>query len=532
MKRNCRMWFVAGLFAVMGGIAQARADTGEAAAPRAPCADSACFLEQARDLLAAGDGSDAVALLKEGVALRPDDADLVVALGAAYLAAGNPFWAIRTLSRRVEAAPDDCAARAWLAWAHLGQAGLDAAMEATAAAPCTGPDRGRLALVRALVAGARGDRNEAVEAIREARAAPTLWPSDRKALTGVTRNALPDGLPELAWRLEVAAGYTSNALLGSPTDPASGSVLDGRSAIGQADFWFRFAPWLHAWVRPVVELQARGAGFLSSGVRGLSWVDLTGRLGLSAGKTLPRLLIAWRPEWLMLAQGDRFEGGPVGYLTAHRAEVEIEIAPWMVVFAGGGRRTFREMARSRWEADLGLGGRASLARPLTLLWAGTGRMYRSGAAAWNLWGGSVLLAIQGRVPRGFLAKAGLSASVDAYPDSAGYGPWGGMARSRRDVLWKPGLSAWSPAWSGVRVGVQYDFSWRDSTLPAYDFQDHRVTLRLAWSGDAEVLLPGTAAGTPAADLPWGGGVGEEGLDRVQDLLRQDEQVQRSSSCVQ
>ena len=496
------------------------------------CTEKACILDRAGGLLAAGDAEGALGLLKDAVGRSPLDGDLVVALGAAYLKAGNAFWAIRTLSQRVADAPDDCAARAWLAWAYLGQAGLDAAMEASELPQCPPPDRARLAMVRALVAGARGDRDRAVAAIREARASAQMWPSDRLAFTRVTRTALPDSLPELAWRLEVGAGYTSNALLGSPTDPASGSVLEGRTALSQGDLWLRFAPWVHTWVRPALEIQAKATGFLADSVRGLSWFDLTGRLGVSVGKVLPRVLLAWRPEWLLLSQGDRYDEGPVWYFAAHRAEVEFEAAPWLVVFAGAGHRQFRETARTRFEADLGLGGRAGLAPPLTLLWAFTGRVYRANASAWNLWGASALLSLQGRLPHGLLAKAGLSGSVDAYPDSAGYGPWGGNPDSRRDVLLKPGLSIWSPSWAGVRVGVQYDFSWRDSTLAAYDFEDHRATVRLVWTGDAEVLVPGPGTGKPILDLPWGGGGVDEGMERIQDLLRQDEQVQRSSSCVQ
>ncbi len=241
------------------------------------------------------------------------------------------------------------------------------------------------------------------------------------------------------------------------------------------------------------------------------------------------MLLAWRPEWLVLRQGDRYDEGPVLYFAAHRTEAEV--TPWLVAFAGGGRRTFRETARSRREADFGAGGRMALGPRATLLWAATGRIWRANAEAWNLWGASALLAVQGRLPLGFLARAGMSVAFDAYPDSSGYLQWGSPENDRRDLLLKPGLAAWSPSWSGVRVGVQYEFSWRDSTLRAYDFLDHRVTVRLAWSGDAGVLTPQAAEGHPITP-PLGGATGEEGMDRIQDLFRQDEQVQRSSSCVQ
>mgnify|MGYP001116841650 CR=1 FL=1 len=74
---------------------------------------------------------------------------------------------------------------------------------------------------------------------------------------------------------------------------------------------------------------------------------------------------------------------------------------------------------------------------------------------------------------------------------------------------------------------------RESTANRYAFDDHRVLARLVWSGDATLTGPAAAADGPAAPMAWDAGDGARGLEeRVQDLLRQDEQVQRSSSCVQ
>lgn len=496
------------------------------------CPDVACYVRKAQDLIASGDAPAAVALLKEGVARFPAEGDLAVLLGAAYLESGNVFWAIRTLLRRVTEVPEDCAARAWLAWAYFVQASLSDAAEVAHGKGCEGPEGARLALVRALVEGARGDRDAAETAMWEARGASAAWPADRSAWAAVVRRALPDHVFDLEWRLEVAGGYTSNALLGSPTDPVSGSVREGGSALGQTDLQARFTPWVHRRLRPWVEFQFKGVGFLSDDVRGLSWLNLTGRGGLLVGASYPRFLVAWRPEWLLLGQGDRYGSGPVWYYSAHRGEVEVEVAPWLLVFAGAGWRTFREWARSRFEADLGLGGSVGLWPRVALLWAATARVYRARNPAWNLWGGGGLAAVQGRLPWDLLARVQWSASVDAYPDSAGYDAWRSPERSRRDVLLKPGLSFWSPAWSGFRVGLQYDFSWRHSTLPEYGFSDHRVLLKASWRGEAEVLRPPAARESPVLDLPWGSEEGGLWMDRIQDLLRQDEQVQRSSSCVQ
>ena len=115
----------------------------------------------------------------------------------------------------------------------------------------------------------------------------------------------------------------------------------------------------------------------------------------------------------------------------------------------------------------------------------------------------------------------------------------GGDRNRRDFFVKATLEAWSPplfpVWRGTtqKLGVSYDFSDRESTAANYDYMDHRVLLRLALTFSSDVELPGISPDLPVAPLPWAGGEAGGGFDdRIQDLLRQDEEVMRSSSCVQ
>lgn len=477
-----------------------------------------------------------VASVKDLVARCPGDARLKTLLGVAYAHAGNPFWAVRTLRARLDEDPSDCAARAWLAWVHFRQAALDEARETLAGGfeACGEADRARLLALRALVADAEGRPGEAARDIVEARFATSVWPSDARALPALAERLFPDGVADLAWRVEVLGGYTSNALLGSPTDPASGSVTESESGLGQFDAWVRFAPAVARWWRPSLEVQGKGVGFAGTEVRGLSYLDLSGRVGVMVGRTLPRVLVGYRPDFLLLRQGDRYEAGPVWYYGAHRGEVEVEVAPWLLAFAGAGRRVFREAARTRTEADAGFGGRVAAHRRVAVLWAASGRVVRARESAWNLYGASGLAGAHVGLGAGFSARAGLTVAADFYPESSGYGPFGTPARDRRDVLVKPGLVAWSPPWHGLRAGVGYEFSRRRSTVSRYGFSDHRVALRLLWVGGHEFLGPREAPGKPLADLPWGAGDGEGAgvFERVQDLLRQDEAVQRSSSCVQ
>lgn len=499
--------------------------------PQCSCNEPECFAQTARALIEGGKAERAVALLKEALKDCPELGSLKVLLGVAYLRANNPVWAVRTMQARVAEAPEDCEARAWLAWGFLELAALDQAWEAASDKQCEEWEGGRLALIRAMVARARGDLSGAVDEVFEARSRESLWESDRAALRSGLRAALH--LPyEFSWRLEGAAGFTSNALLGSPTDPSSGTVKQGRSEFFFVDAFARFSPWVHKWFWPVAEFEVKRTIFLAQEVRGLSWLDITGRLGLSGGKAYPRLYFGWRPDWLLLAQGDRYDNGPVWYYGGNRGEFELEIAPWLLIFGGAGWRSFREMARSRFESDLGIGGSVGLFAGTSLLWAASGRIYRARHEAWHLFGGSGILQVQAALRGRLSMKAGLTAALDAYPRSAGYVRWGALERKRRDILLKPIVSLWSPAWHGLKIGLQYEFSWRNSSLPQFGFEDHRVSVRLVWAGDAEIFGPKKAASSPLADLPWALSGEDQALDRVQDLLRQDESVQRSSSCVQ
>lgn len=521
---------LAGLFILSTAAGPARAE----GAP-APCPDAGCVAARGTDLLDAGRAPEALALLKESLAEWPADPTLRRLLGIAYLKAGNGTWALRTLESLVADHPGDCEARAWLARAHLQRASLEGFEAALDAPACreAGPVAFRLDLLRILAEGARG--REAGAALDAARRRPVAWPGDRAALSALARRAAPDALPDLSWRIELGGGWTSNAWMASVTEDPTIAGRDGRSPFAFADVQLRATPFTGAVVRPLLEVQARGILFTDGDVRGQSWLDLSGRAGLVFRDALPRVTLAYRPDALLLVRGDRYDPGPLWYLVAHRGEAEVEVRPWMTVFGGAGRRSFREAARSRVEGDMGLAGRAGAGRWITLMWAASGRSFRASRPAWNLWGGSALLGLHARLPKGFSARLTGSLGVDAYPDSGG-DPGGGAfgtTDDRLDVFGRAALAAWSPSWSGVRVGLSYEFAGRHSTAALYGYTDHRVSLRLSWSGEAFLVRPRPAGPDPRPAWNWDtGGTGGGADDRVQDLLRQDEQSQRSSSCVQ
>jgi hypothetical protein len=488
-------------------------------------------IAQAQSLLSRRENWKALSFLKEQARALPGSRPIQLLLGASYLRVGNDFWAIRTFGKLVETSPADCEARLWLAWAYLRQAALDRAWEALGRLECDlpGPLGTRYRLMRALVAEQRRDRSTATTEIERVRRADAAYESDRRALSNLIRQILPHEMPDLTWRVELGGGYTTNALMGSPTDaPAAG--VSGKSPVGVADVWLQAAPDFGAWLRPSLEVATKSIGFSSETVSGYSYVNLTGRLGFVLGRTYPRVLVGYRPDYLLLGQGDRYDEGPMWFYFAHRGEVEVEVTSWLTAFAGSGRRTFRDLARTRTELDGGLGGRFHLARPVTLLWAVSGRTHHARSDGYNLAGASALLSASFQLPLDLSARVAASLAADWYPDSDGYFQAG--APSRRDLLARVHASFWSPSWQGFRLGLTAEWSNRDSSVGRYTYADFRTQVGVLWTGEFFFRQPAASREVPLADPDWHLAGRSETLGlRIQDLLRQDEQIQRGSTCV-
>ena len=465
----------------------------------------------------------------------PEARALTLLLAAAYLGENNAFWAIRTLAPRLEADPNDCELRVWLAWACFQVAELDRAREALDHASCRQPgsQSARASLLLALMAKTEGKDQAAAADLAQARAAQEMYAADRDALLALAQQIDPNRIPELAWKLDLRQGFTSNALLGSPTDPnATATIRDTASGYYQLSGWLRLSPDLHLPVRPALEAEARTFQLDNPEISALSYVSLTGRLGGFVGLRFPRLFVAWRPEYLRLAGGALATTGPNWYAGAQRAEAELELMPWLLAFAGGGRRDFRPMIRDRYELDGGFGGQVPMVSRLSMVWAVSGRKHWTDHGTYDLWGGTGLLNLLYTFERGFQPRAGVTLAGDYYPHWNGYLAPVGATENRRDLFVKVTAALWSPLVSGFRFGVLYDYSHRGSTAHLFEFSDHRASVLLTWSGTTELLGPAVAPSLPLTDIAWGlGGADGRLQERVQDYLREDERtLQRSCGC--
>lgn len=464
-----------------------------------------------------------------------DARDLTLLLAAAYLGESNALWAIRTLGPRIDASANDCGLRVWLGWAYFQLAELERAREVLDHASCLapGPESARASLLRSLLATTEGNDRAAAADLGKAWAAKEMYAADRDALLALAERVHPNRIAELSWKLDLREGYTSNALLGAPTDPNSREAIsDTASNYSQVTGWFRLSPDLHRFLRPVLEGEVRAFLLDNPKVSALSYLSLTGRLGVLVGTRLPRLLVAWRPEYLHLAGGALDTTGPNWYVGSHRAEAELELRPWLLAFAGFGQRDFRPPIRDRYELDGGLGGQAALATRLSMVWAVSARKHWTRFDTYDLWGGTGLVNLLYTFGRGWEPRVGVTLAGDYYPHWNGYLDLAPSTENRRDIFVKATLALWSPVISGVRLGVMYEYSHRDSTAQSFEFSDHRASALVTWSGTAELTRPKVAPSLPLADIPWGlGGADGRLRERVQDYLREDERtLQRSCGC--
>jgi hypothetical protein len=485
---------------------------------------------QAHAFLSDGKAGQAIALLKQELERAPLDKSLRLLLARAYLDDGNQFWAVRTLNAAAEVFPEDCNIGLWQAWIQLRQGELEQARDRlSTACAAWAPDQGRRALLSAMLEQQAGSQPAAQANLDRAAAERFAYPEDRAAIARLRNTVDPGFIPPLSGRLDLAAGFTGNALAGSPVDPTT-QANGASSPLLAASAFLRLVSPRRSWARPAVDVEARGLGFSAPVGRDLSYLMLDARPEVMVGGAGPHAILAYRYESLLLAGGDRYGKGPIWFFEAHRGEWEMEILRVLTVFGGAGRRNFREQGRTRFELDGGIGAALPMGSRLHLVAALAGRYHDAKNDAWSLYGGSLLASAEVRLPRRWSLRAGMLASTDRFPHSAGYFDAAAPSKNRRDILVKLSASAFAPPLAqGVKLGLTYEFSKRDSTASPYSYDDHRILAKAIWSFASDPWLPHEA--TPVGHVPLDYHLADaETGERVQDLLRQDEAAQRSSSC--
>jgi len=503
------------------------AGAAEAEAPCADAPDPACADSEARRLLEAGEARPAIELLKPALRRFPDSGPLVLLLARAYLAAGNHFWAARTLQRRVAARPEECAAVSWLAWIQLRQGFLDQAEQALDVPRCEreGPAAARWAVLRTLLARYREDEPAALAALEAGRSLPEAWPDDAEALRVLAGQVDPGYSPPVRARLELDGGWTANARAGAPSDPDQGGDHGSPAGLARAALEVRWP--VDSVVQPVVEARVWGVGYGAESERDLSYVLASARPGLRLDLALP-VLVAYRYDVFGLAGADEYVPGPHIYFQSHRGELDLELTRSLQLLLGAGHRTFRQRGRTRVEADAMLLGHLPALgrlRPAATL---QGRWHD--ALGFGRQGVTGLLSGQVLLGGGWSTRLSVLASWDLYSRSAAFFSETG---DREDRLLRGVAVAWSPRRAGVRVGAGVEAARRWSTVDDYSFTDARLLLKVAWAASSDPWLPEARDAPGHVPLAYGLTAAEtDDADSVRELLRQDEAAISGSACVE
>jgi hypothetical protein len=502
-----------------------------AQAPPAPACDPVCERAAAERLFEQGKPRQAIEQVRAALLRFPDDRTLELLLARGYLLDDNLFWAERTVSTALAREPGDAEMRAWLACVHIRQgdpdlarADLDAEHE-----PVDGPERARWHLLEAFNARVAGNEARARAALAAVPRQSEVYEEDRDAWRSLHRRTDPWWLDPFTGNLELGVGATSNALAGAPTDPgASGSA----SGLATIEAHGRLVPPASGAVSPILDLDLIGDGLTQEDYRELSNLDASARVGGLFSSSRHRLVIGYRADMLFLDQK------PPLYAEAHRGELEVETASGWALLAGGGHRTFQDDRRTRWEGDVSVGGPLGLLATVPVV-AGTAvRLADAKSPAYDQRGVSAVVVGRFPIGRGWSTRLALSGSLDDYPHSGG--PEGllvfGTTEKRRDLLGRISLGVWGPRWGVARAGVEWQYTRRDSTAddrPGYDFdyREHRAIVRLRIELAADPWAPHAVRPAGHVPLDWGlGADAGEQEERILELLRQDEDLQRGCGC--
>ncbi len=496
----------------------------------------ACESQVYECLIANGQTRDAIKRLKTMVRRHPEQGGFARLLARAYMADNNPFWAQRTLQAAIAGNAADCESLAWLAWLHVGQGDLDLARQLIHQPGCKerSADRSRWLLLEAFMEHAE-HKPGAADLVLRVSDEETFYPEDRQMWLFLRQAEDPGWIEPVSLRLETSFGVTSNSKAGSPTDPGTEGSY---SALGRLDLFGRFVWPASRGFRPSLEAGLKGHGLVAEEARSLSYLEMSARPGVILGAGFPRVLVGYKLEYLVLNQDLEIQRR---FYEGHRGEMEVEFGA-LTAFAGAGRRFFHENGRTRWELDGGLGGSFSFLRRVHLLAALSLRYYEAIGDPYDLVGTTAVAVGRVNLGAGFYARLGATVGLDYYLHSGGergkvaYG----SDRERFDVLTKLSAGAWSPPWQGLRFGLFYEFSWRESSVDSdnstddYDYKEHRLLAKVRFTFDLNPWAPDTVEPEGHLALDWGiGGRAGTGMDeeRIQDLLRQDEAARRGSSCV-
>jgi len=489
--------------------------------------DLAAEVDRVESAIASGGAREAIDRLKPLVRGHPDRPALARLLAKAYLADGNPFWAERTLAAALANDPGDWESRSWLAWVQLSQGDPELARKTLEAGPAPAAEPGtvRVALLAGMIAHTSGDPEGSLEAISPVSGARTMFEEDRALWDHLWRQQ-PGWFPPLSVRTEFALGYTSNSTAGSPMDPG---VTGNPGPLANLNVFTRLVLPRQGAARAALDFSLRGHGVGDEEARDLSYLEFSLRPAVLIGRRRP-LLLGYRAERMLV------NDQPSRFYDAHRLEAEFDRAGVSFLLAAG-KRTYSNPRRTRYELEGGFGGSVRLPREARLLVAGSVRLYDAQNPAYDQRGATAVAAVRWPAGHGLRGRIALTFSYDNYPHSGGDAGWEvyQSEEKRTDLLGRASFGMWKDI-KGSSVGIRYQYAQRNSTIDTawgsnYSYTEHRATFVVRWRAAYDPWAPRPVRPPGHVGLEYGiGGAGDLHEERIQDLLRQDEQLRQASGC--
>jgi len=483
------------------------------------------ILERGETLLAQGQTTEAIEFLKSGLNEFSFSGPISRLLAKAYLQQGNTPWALRTLYAHAEKT-GDCETSTWIAMIRIRAGETEEAQAALDHGKCGGDDSAatRAKLIQSMLVSLNEDPQAAKNKLEEARKGDRRFPEDDELFGFVERMADPGRITPVRLGAKAAFGYTSNALQSSVAEDRGDSV-DSFTHKLEADLDFVWP--LSTYFRPEFRLDGKLQDFDDRQARDVGYRQFGGSAGFLLGNLYPRAGLFYTNDNLLINGGDDYDAGPRWFYETHRGDVEFEPFSWLMLFGGGGKRWFRERARTRYEGDFGAAGTALLPKGVSLSLALSGRMYDAQIEGYDQQGGSALLMARFPYYKDGSISLGALGSMDQYQNSEDYFEAG---ETRSDRLARAMIYVWTPSLWGLQYGLTYKGTQRDSTVEDYTYTAHEAFFVLSWRGGFDPFRPLAQKQDLHVTFDYGLSQNTLAQQRIQDLLREEDAARQSSSC--
>lgn len=331
------------------------------------------------------------------------------------------------------------------------------------------------------------------------------------------------------FKIKGGIGYTTNAFSSNPLD----TTIKGNTDSALVDYSFQagIKRGISDRLSLGVDSELKGIKFFNDNGRlspdNLSnyTITMTPSVQFSTGKS--QTAFKYKFDTMFLNMDTEYESAPIQFFEGHRIELYMNVLNRYAFFSGVGRRYFDEIVRSRWEYDGGIGYFKVLNNRIQLITLFTVRYYNANSKGYDDFGQSLLLKLDYKTLNGFELSQMLGLSFDNFLNSTGYFQ---DAKIREDKLIRYNLEMQYNIIKYTNLYLSYTFSYRDSLIELFDFNDHRIILGINLSFKDEANKPSIKYQYDFEREYYKSDIEENSLQNLIEVLQEGESIQRGSQC--